>query len=159
MIYSTLNKPGRSVAHAGEKEKPEYGVKIDERGHKSVYVTGKTNIYDRIQAARPMEIQSILDRALRGDVDAMMVVNQRQGAYADVTEAPKTLAEMQQLIIDAKREFEKLPREIRGKFSNDIDQYIAQYGTMDWATKMGLIKEQAQAGANQQEVQSEQKQQ
>lgn len=63
----------------------------------------------------------------------------------DATQLPKTFAEFLQLQIDRKREFDRLPVEIKQKFSNDVQQYMATAGTEDWFTKLGIELKQADA--------------
>lgn len=136
-IYSAYDRPANVPDCAGRRLHPVYAVKIDNHGHKEVVQTGEHDQYGDIQAARPDEMKSILERALRGDQGALLSIQQRAGTYADVTGAPKTLAEMQQLIIDAKRDFEGLPASIREKFENNVEQFIAEYGSTEFMEKMG----------------------
>lgn len=56
----------------------------------------------------------------------------------DATKLPKTFAEFLQLQIDRKREFDRLPVEVKQKFGNDVQQYMATAGTEDWFTKLGI---------------------
>lgn len=136
-IYSAFKRPANKPDNPGRRMHPVYTVKIDNHGHKEVVQTGEHDQYADIQAARPDEMKSILERALRGDQGALLSIQQRAGTYADVTGAPKTLAEMQQLIIDAKRDFESLPAAIREKFENNVEQFIAEYGSLEFMRKMG----------------------
>lgn len=56
----------------------------------------------------------------------------------DATQLPKTFAEFLQLQIDRKREFDRLPIEIKQKFSNDVSQYMATAGSEEWFNKLGI---------------------
>lgn len=56
----------------------------------------------------------------------------------DATKLPKTFAEFLQLQIDRKREFDRLPVDIKQKFGNDVQMYMATAGTEDWFTKLGI---------------------
>lgn len=56
----------------------------------------------------------------------------------DVTSLPKTFAEFLQLQIDRKREFDRLPVEIKQKFNNDVQQYMSTAGSEEWFTKVGI---------------------
>ena len=56
----------------------------------------------------------------------------------DATQLPKTFAEFLQLQIDRKREFDRLPVEIKQKFSNDVSQYMATAGSEEWFDKLGI---------------------
>lgn len=136
-IYSAYDRPANKPDKPGRRMHPVYAVKIDDHGHKTVYQTGEHDQYADIQASRPEEMRSILERALKGDQGALLAVQQRHGFYADVSNAPKTLAEMQQLILDATHDFELLPANIREKFENNVDQFISEYGSPVFAQKMG----------------------
>ena len=138
-IYSAYDRPTNKPDKPGRRMHPVYAVKIDDHGHKTVYQTGEHDQYADIQASRPDEMRSILERALKGDQGALLAVQQRHGFYADVSNAPKTLAEMQQLILDATHDFELLPAEIRERFENNVDQFISEYGSQEFAQKMGWI--------------------
>ena len=63
-----------------------------------------------------------------------------KGTYTDITGAPKSLAEAQQMIIDLKQKFEELPKEIRQKFDYNVEQYIAEFGSDSWAEKTGVAE-------------------
>lgn len=56
----------------------------------------------------------------------------------DATQLPKTFAEFLQLQIDRKREFDRLPIEIKQKFNNDVQQYMATAGNKEWFDKLGI---------------------
>lgn len=61
------------------------------------------------------------------------------GTYGiDATQLPKTFAEFLQMQIDRKREFDRLPVEIKQKFSNDLNQYMATAGSQEWFDKLGI---------------------
>lgn len=56
----------------------------------------------------------------------------------DVTQFPKTFAEFLQLQIDRKREFDCLPVGVKQKFNNDVSQYMATAGSVEWFDKLGI---------------------
>lgn len=56
----------------------------------------------------------------------------------DVTQLPTTFAEFLQLQIDRKRDFDRLPVEIKQKFNNDLNQYMASAGSEEWFSKLGI---------------------
>lgn len=58
----------------------------------------------------------------------------------DATKLPSTFAEFLQMQIDRKREFDRLPVEIKQKFNNDVVQYMATAGSEEWFSKTGLDK-------------------
>lgn len=132
--WSRASHPKTAPSEAGEKEESTYEIVVDVRGHKTLEKNGKTNIYDLIQESlEETKIENIIRRALGGDQEALAVMH---GQYIDVTEAPKNLAEMQQAIIAATNEFNKLPLEYRAKFNHSPEQFVAEYGTEGWIEKM-----------------------
>lgn len=133
-FYNRSEKPPITATPAGEKEEDTYEINIDLRGHKTLEKSGKTNVYDFIQESlEETKIENIIRRALGGDESALATMH---GVYMDVTDAPKSLAEMQQAVITATQEFEKLPVEIREKFNHSALQYVAEFGTEEWAKKL-----------------------
>lgn len=56
----------------------------------------------------------------------------------DATQLPKTFAEFLQLQIDRKREFDRLPVDVKQKFNNDVSQYMATAGSEEWFDKLGI---------------------
>lgn len=56
----------------------------------------------------------------------------------DVTQLPTTFAEFLQMQIDRKREFDRLPVEVKQKFNNDLNQYMATAGSAEWFDKLGI---------------------
>ena len=107
-------------------------------------------IYDLIQSHREeCEIENIIRRAVEGDYNALNAVN---GVYSDITNCPSSIAEAQQYIIDAKKEFDSLPKDIKAKFEYNPEIYIAEMSgdTQTWLDKMGYtekikLKEEAAA--------------
>ena len=60
-----------------------------------------------------------------------------------MVDAPKTLAEAQNIMIKIRNEFEGLSVEERSKFDFSVEKYISEYGTENWAKSLGLVKEEA----------------
>ena len=65
------------------------------------------------------------------------------GVFEDITNCPASIAEAQQYIIDAKEEFEKLPKDIKAKFEYNAEMYIAELGNdpKSWLEKTGFAEE------------------
>lgn len=120
----------------GEKIVYEHREVMHDNGKRELVKDRAINIYEKIQASKEQcEIENILRRAAEGDLS---VLNAVQGNYLDITDAPSSLAEAQKFVIRAKAEFDELPRDIRAKFENNAEQYVAEYGTNAWADKTGL---------------------
>lgn len=140
MKFRTLySEPVRAHSNAGSEWQDTYKVQIGPNGQKVLKKSGRENIRDRIQAsAEDVKVENIVARASMGDEAALSVTN---GAYIDTTEMPKSLAEMQQMIINVTDEFYKLPVETRAKFDHSPEKYIAEWGSETWGEKIGLKKE------------------
>lgn len=120
----------------GEKIQMEHTPHMGLDGKRKLILDDAKPIYEMIQAHREeTEIERIVKRAMQGD---MSVLNAVAGQYIDVSGAPKSLAEAQQVIINAKRDFEKLDPEVRQKFDNNVEIFIAEAGSKDWLDKMGI---------------------
>lgn len=134
-FYSRLNPAPVIEAPAGSKEATTYQTQIDENGHKVTVPIGKTNIYDRIQnSLEETKIENIIKRFTEGDMTAFRT---NEPIYADMTEAPKTLMEAQNMIIRITDEFNNLPVEVRAKFDHSPEKYVAMYGGEAWASAVG----------------------
>lgn len=137
----------------GEKIEIRHEPEIGIDGKRVLKPTREVPIYELIQASREeTEIERIVKRALQGDYNAL---NAMQGYYADVADAPKSLAQAQQLIINAKKEFEELPPEIKKEFEYNPEIYVAQVGTKEWYDKMGIttkIEQRKAAEAEQRKI-------
>lgn len=134
MIYTQLNRPKTIPNKHGVIFYPEYQEQLNENGEEILVQIGKRNIYEEIQAGlEDSKIINILKRVTSGDISALM---QKEATYADATTMPKTLMEAQNLVIRAKSEFEKFPKEVKDLFNNNADKYIAEMGTKEFFEKM-----------------------
>lgn len=135
-FVSRLSERPRYFSPAGSRMHNDYQIQIDKKGHKSLKQIGEHNRWEEIQSYKEeCSIENILARAAAGDVQAL---NARKGFYADVTDAPKTLAEAQNSILKLKQGFDKLPAEIREKFDNSKEKFVMEYGSEEWLNKMGF---------------------
>ena len=120
----------------GEKIQMEHTPHMGLDGRRKLIKDDAKPIYEMIQAHREeTEIERIVKRAMNGDIS---VLNAIQGQYIDIAGAPKNLAEAQQIIINAKRDFEKLDLETRKKFDNNVEVFIAEAGSKEWCDKLGI---------------------
>lgn len=134
--YKT-NRVGRKTP-TGEKTQIEHTPHMGLDGRRKLLKDNPKPIYEMIQASREQcEIERIVKRALQGDES---VLNAIEGQYIDITGAPKSLAHAQQIIINAKNDFEKLDTETKKKFENNVEIFIATAGSKDWMDKMGLTE-------------------
>lgn len=120
----------------GEKIQMEHTPHMGLDGKRKLILDDAKPIYEMIQAHREeTEIERIVKRAMQGD---MSVLNAMSGQYMDIAGAPRSLAEAQQIIINAKRDFDKLDPETRKKFDNNVEIFIAEAGSKEWADKLGI---------------------
>lgn len=123
-------------APTGEKVQVEHTPHMGLDGKRKLLKDNPKPIYEMIQASREQcEIDRIVKRAMQGDTS---VLNAMEGQYIDITGAPKSLAHAQQIIINAKRQFEELDLETRKLFDNNVEIFIATAGTKEWCDKMGI---------------------
>lgn len=135
-MYHWNKRPETTPTSNGSPTEPEYTMTIDKTGHKNLKQTGETNTYNLIQESlEQTKIENIIRRAEMGDPLALNMMN---GQYLDVTDVPNTLAEAQNFVIKASQEFNKLPIDIKRKFDMSPEKYIANFGTKEWADKIGI---------------------
>ncbi|QCS36210.1 minor capsid protein [Capybara microvirus Cap1_SP_162] len=140
-----LRREEQAFTPGGSKIVMEHREEIGLDGKRKLIHDRAVNIYDLIQSSREScEIENILRRAAEGDYNILNIVN---GQYLDVTDAPSSLAEAQKFVIRAKTEFDELPKEIRAKFENNAEIYIAQYGTESWLEATGVNAKRAELKA------------
>lgn len=138
--FNTKYKPNRTgrKTPTGEKIQIEHTPHIGLDGRRKLIKDNPKPIYEMIQASREQcEIERIVKRAMQGDTT---VLSAMEGQYIDITGAPKSLAQAQQIIINAKNDFEKLDTETKKKFENNVEIFIATAGTKEWMDKMGYTE-------------------
>lgn len=122
----------------GEKIQVEHTPHMGLDGRRKLVKDNPKPIYEMIQASREQcEIERIVKRALQGDESVLSAI---EGQYIDITGAPTSLAHAQQIIINAKRQFEELDTETKKKFDNNPEIFIATAGTEEWCDKMGITE-------------------
>lgn len=130
-----------NYAPTGAKTETRHRASIDLNGRRQLIRDKEVAIYDLIQSHREeCEIENIIRRAVEGDYNALNAVN---GVFEDITNCPSSIAEAQQYIINAKNEFEKLPKEIKAKFEYNPEVYIAELNNNpeSWLEKTGFADE------------------
>ncbi len=126
----------RIRAVVGEPVKEEFVGRYDDRGHLQLVPSGKTNLYEFIQSnADSVDINILMSKFKNGDVD---VLSRVQGVYADITDMPKTMADLLNKVKAGEDAFMSLDVETRGLFDHSLAQWLASAGTPEWCDKMGL---------------------
>lgn len=139
MNYRIKGSILKTSCKSGSKFHPEYDVTIDEKGHRTIAQTGKTNRYAKIQEdLESTKIENILQRAKMGDPNAL---NRIEGQYLDLTEMPDNFRDAQNKILKMKSDFEKLPVDIRRQFDFSPEKYVSEIGQESWLKAMGYVKE------------------
>lgn len=141
MFFTQWNEtiPKKEASHSGSEFEPVYKLITDEDGYRNLTIVGKKDLYAEIQASKDScDINLILERFARGDESAL---SRLQGVYGDFTEMPKTLAELQQRVLDAEVLFSQLPLEERAKFDYNPSVFFAAMGTAEFNAAIGLEPE------------------
>lgn len=95
-------------------------------GVETLVKTGETNVFEKIQSfAESTDINVLIGRFLNGDQAAL---NQRQGEYLDVTNYPKTYAELYDRVKAAESVYFNLPDKVKEKYSTP-KEFFEAYGT------------------------------
>lgn len=154
MFYSRVSYPDRVCAPSGERVVPEYGWKVDPKtSEKYIGVVGEIDLYTPIQEALPgTYLRDVLERFDAGavslaDYKKYIEATKEAAPFTDVLEMPKTLAEVQQIMIDADETFHSLPVDLRADFGHSKEKFLASIadgsaGTVftAYSERKGLIK-------------------
>lgn len=118
----------RMTSNPGSRMENEYKVVKDDDGDTVLKKVGEYCLYDQIQSYKDScDLNKIIEKfKITGDPSLLM---QKQTFYADVTEYPKSYAEMLQTYQAAKEFFYSLPVDDRAKFNNDPDQFYSSIGS------------------------------
>lgn len=121
VVFTSTSLPEVSPTCSGDPIVPEYKNVILDNGSVGVEVTGH---YDRdklIQESLPaVLIYNILERA---ETDPT-VLNRYKATFADITDSPKSLLELQNRTLETYDKFSKLPLEFRKLFDNNVHTFI-----------------------------------
>lgn len=122
----------------GEQYKSEFVGHYTSDGVLELEKTGEYDLQERIQADKyACDINSIVARFRAGDES---VLSRVQGSFGDFTGLPKTYAEVLNLSLKAKSDFDSLPIEYKQKFNNSFEEFMSGLGSDDWLEKMDMLK-------------------
>lgn len=135
MVRTKFTERKRYFCPIGDHYENEYQEEIDKKtGRKHLVVTGKTDIYSRIQAdLEDCKIENIIHKLALGDLS---VFREAKLTYADADDFPKSLMEAQNIVVKAKSEFDKMPKDVRELFHNSPEEYVSQMGTQEFIDKL-----------------------
>lgn len=143
---------------SGDRYHEQFVGKLDkETGNIVLVSVGKIDVYAEIQSHQgEADINNLIERAYAGDLSAFS-----SAVFGDFTNMPKSYADALNVVIEAEREFNHLPQEIKDKFDNDWHKYITLAGTPDWYKKFGVDPdpEQEKETQEKEEVKSDEQKQ
>lgn len=141
------------ATEAGETVRRTYLWERNEKGEK---VLGLDQIIDQ-QAEidsylEETKLENIIRRASIDPDLAARLVPDMGGGLQDTTEMPENLMELQNIMLRAEQIWDEIPKEIKLKFDNDVDKFVASYGTIDWAKNLGILQEEPPKELKKEEV-------
>lgn len=113
------------ISNSGSPTLDIYEYKVDKSGIRELVKTDrKENVYDRIQADYDStDINKLMLKFALGDTSA---INQKDVFYGDVTEMPKTYAELFDRVEECKRVFDTLPADLKAMFNNSYEVFFSE---------------------------------
>ena len=113
---------------AGESVRRTYMWERNEKGEKVLTLDQVIDQQAEIDSyLEETKLENIIRRAsIDPDLAARLVPDIGNGIQ-DYTEAPENLAELQNIILRAEQIWEDVPKEIKLKFDNDVDKFIASF--------------------------------
>lgn len=137
MMFNTQYERRVSVyQEPGSPIRPVYSPRYTDDGVLDLVQTGSENLYDYIQSHKQStDIHYLLDRFVNGETD---VLQRMQGFYADVSDMPKTYAEVLNAVIAGEETFARLPVEVKRRFDNSFAVWLTSMDRPDFASRMGM---------------------
>lgn len=128
---------------AGETVRRTYLWEINEKGEKVLTLDQVIDQQAEIDSyLEETKLENIIRRAsIDPDIAARLVPNMG-GGLQDATEMPENLMELQNIMLRAEQIWDEIPKEIKLKFDNDVDKFVASFGTVDWAKNLGIYQEE-----------------
>lgn len=128
---------------AGESVRRTYLWEYNEKGEKVLKLDQTIDQQAEIDSyLEETKIENIVRRASIDPDIAARIAPDVGGGIQDFTEAPHTLAELQNIMIRAEQIWGEVPKDIKLKFDNDVDKFIASFGTVEWAKNLGIYTEE-----------------
>ena len=127
---------------AGENVRRTYLWERNEKGEKVLRLDQTIDQQAEIDSyLEETKLENIIRRASIDPDIAERIKPDIGGGIQDYTEAPQTLAEAQNIMLRAGQIWEEVPKDIKLKFDNDVDKFIASFGTVEWAKNLGIYQE------------------
>lgn len=140
---TTAREVPKEASASGDKIRRTFRWRYDNEGKKDLILDEEIDRDAEIQSfLEETKIENIIRRAtFDPEVAQKLGASLGDSEPIDFTEMPTTLAEAQNLIIQAEQTWNKLPSETKQQFDNDVDKFIHDYGTVEWAKKLNILKE------------------
>ncbi len=117
---------------SGDEYSPVYAEDVDDRGVACIVQVSQEKIQDKIEACKE---QTLIYNILNSFDDGTLL-NKAQGVYADLSAMPDNIHEAYQQVRDARTIFNGLSDEIRQRFNNSFDEFIASSFLSDFNDKL-----------------------
>lgn len=126
---------------AGESVRRTYLWERNEKGEKVLRLDQTIDQQAEIDSyLEETKLENIIRRASIDPDIAARIAPDIGGGIQDFTEAPQNLAELQNIMIRAEQIWDEVPKEIKLKFDNDVDKFIASFGSVEWAKNLGIYQ-------------------
>lgn len=127
---------------AGETVRRTYLWERNEKGEKVLALDQVIDQQAEIDSyLEETKLENIIRRASIDPDLAARLVPDMGGGVQDFTEAPQNLAELQNIMMRAEQIWDEVPKETKLKFDNDVDKFIASFGSIEWAKNLGIYQE------------------
>lgn len=127
---------------AGESVRRTYLWERNEKGEKVLTLDQTIDQQAEIDSyLEETKLENIIRQASIDPDIAARIKPDIGGGIQDFTEAPQNLAELQSIMMRAEQIWDEVPKDIKLKFDNDVDKFIASFGTVEWAENLGIYQE------------------
>ena len=128
---------------AGETVRRTYLWELNEKGEKVLKLDQTIDQQAEIDSyLEETKLENIIRRASIDPDLAARLIPDIGGGLQDTTEMPENLMELQNIMLRAEQIWDEIPKEIKLKFDNDVDKFVASFGTIDWAKNLGIYQEE-----------------
>lgn len=146
MAYRSVNNFRETATakptEAGETIRRTYLWEINEKGEKVLTLDQIIDQQAEIDSyLEETKLENIIRRASIDPDIAARLMPDMGGGLQDATEMPENLMELQNIMLRAEQIWDEIPKEIKLKFDNDVDKFVASFGTIDWAKNLGIYQE------------------
>lgn len=130
------------ATEAGETIRRTYLWELNEKGEKVLRLDQIIDQQAEIDSyLEETKLENIIRRASIDPDIAARLMPDMGGGLQDATEMPENLMELQNIMLRAEQIWDEIPKEIKLKFDNDVDKFVASFGTIDWAKNLGIYQE------------------